>query len=184
MKKVLVSALAAVALMVITAVSTNAQVTIINIGTLGTGDSVSGPTNFTGGGEVYVGLANLRSNGGLAFSTEGHGADTEIAIYGGNALGLQACNDDGGSGAAGSFALASYIWNGSAPSVDPGTAYYGPTCPGPWDDSRQAANISGAATFVVATFATSWDEFDLRDTPNCAGPGAGSGSGNAMIDVY
>ncbi|MFG0328269.1 MAG: hypothetical protein ACF8PN_00065 [Phycisphaerales bacterium] len=183
MKKVLLGAFAALAL-VVSAATTSAQVTIINIGTLGPGDSVSGPVDFFGGGEVYVGLARIQTNAGLAFSTMGHGADTEIAIYGANALGLQSCNDDGGSGAAGSFALASYIWNGVAPSVDPGTAYYGPVCPGPWGDGDQAANISGSAVFVIATFATSWDEADLRDTPACGGPGSGSGAGNAMIDIF
>lgn len=165
-----------------------AQIFIVNVGTLGPGDNVTGTVQFPTGGEIYVGLVGLQTNDGLEFSTLGSTADTEIAIYGIQGIGMLACNDDGGSDSRNNrfFDLTSYIWAGDGIQVDPGSAYYGPTCPnGNWQDDNQAQSYpSNNYTFVVGTFAISWDEELLRNTPACAGPGFSPGTGEVSIDIF
>lgn len=164
------------------------QVRIANIGTLGPGDALTATVQFPTGGELYIGLATLEANAGLEFSTLGSTADTEIAIYGIQGIGMLACNDDGGSDSRNNrfFDQSSYIWAGEGVQVDPGSAYYGPTCPfGNWqDDSQSDVYPPNNYTFVLGTFAISWDEELLRDTPVCGGPGFSAGTGEISIEIF
>lgn len=185
MKKAVYLAIAVITALLAT--QAQGQVFIRSIGNLGPGDVLRAQVQFPTGGEVYVGVGSISANAGMEFDTTGSTSDTEIAAYGPAGNTLLACNDDGGtdSGTGSSYGLQSYIWNGVGDPTDPGSAYYGPTCPtGGWDDSSQAGNISGGVTLIVGTFAMSWDENNAADTPSCGGPGFSSGDGVIRVEIF
>lgn len=185
MKKAMFLAITVIAALL--ASQAQGQVIIRNIGNLGPGDAIRANIQFPTGGEVYVGVGSFSANGGIEFDTTGSTSDTEIAIYGPAGNTLMGCNDDGGidSGTGGSYGLQSYIWAGVGAPTDPGSAYYGPTCPtGSWSDASQAASYSGGVTLVIGTFAMSWDELNAANTPACGGPGFSAGAGAVRVEIF
>lgn len=169
MKRVWMSMLVAGVIMMSTAWVSAQPIIVRNIGTLGLGTDIAANFDFTGR-EIYVVTfrlgVNVRPNGnaGMVIATEGT-ADTEIALYGPNGVGLIACNDDGDSGSWGDPGLSSrLIFGNTEGSGTNGDGWNGFTNQTPTEFVNPNALDAGNYMLVVATFSSIWDEVNARRT--------------------
>lgn len=162
--------LTVLAAMMVSAQAAHAQPIIVrNIGTIGFGTNLSANFDFSGT-QIYVAYfrlgVNVRPNGnaGMVIATEGT-ADTEIALYGPNGVGLVACNDDGDSGSWGDPGLSSrLIFGNTEGSGTNGDGWNGFTNQNGTEYINPNALDAGNYMLVVATFSSIWDEVNVRRT--------------------
>ena len=143
--------------------------TFQSIGTLDIGERKVFDVEFDTGNELLVVIFDLPvdvtagSGLGLTINTLGSVADTELALYGPDGVGLLACNDDGRIGSWGDPVLSSVMNFGDLEQGDPATGWNGETRQTGREAFVNPIDLpAGSYVLILSGYEHVWDQTSAR----------------------